>query len=291
MSISFSEVRQILDDIMNDWEQKHGRTPDLPLVHGDPNFGWQTRDQLLNSEGFAFRLIDPSMIGNGQGHQTNLVLALTTGVQGLSQMPSGGPFVSSPDVQKIIQWIDEGCLDEADCQRRDTPTDIMQTVEMLMRDPDVNKQADLDPYPHGPGKLLHKWSVSVRCNTNIGPPIALRVPGIPRGTAGVRPGDIFDANQRNDIYQATGHTYEGLDTAGCLVLHRALSTPSIRPAYDPGADHFPDPNQSYPARNIEANGKWFVAKWEITHNDGTPTLTLSADQQPRVSNVTDRRCP
>jgi len=100
----------------------------------------------------------------------------------------------------------------------------------------------------------------------------------------------FDAHG-TVVTQATGHTYEGLDTAGCLVLHRALSTPSIRPAYDPGADHFPDPNQSYPARNIEANGKWFVAKWEITHNDGTPTLTLSADQQPRVSNVTDRRCP
>jgi len=291
MAVSFTDVKEVLDGVMAAWETKHNRTPDLPGVHADPNFGWGNRDQLLRSEGFGFRLIDPALIGNGQGHQTNLVLALTTGVMGLPQMPLDGPYLPQEQIDLIVRWIDDGCPDQAECEARQVAHEVAETAEMAMRDPEVNRQADLAPYPDGPGKLLHKWEVTVGFDTAPGSPIRIKVKGVSGGTAGIRPGNVFDAIRENDVFQDTGFVYDGGDGRGCVVLHRASIPEAGSPPYDPKADHFPNPNQTYPFRRIDANGRWFVVRWSISAANGTPVLNLTADQQPRVATVGDRRCP
>jgi hypothetical protein len=46
---SFVQVQQSLNDIIAAWAKKNGREPDLPGVHGDPNMGWATKQQLIDS--------------------------------------------------------------------------------------------------------------------------------------------------------------------------------------------------------------------------------------------------
>ena len=148
MAVSFSDVKQILDGVIDDWKARTGRDPNLS-VHGG-SFGWETRDELLNSSGFGFALIDASMIGNNKGHQTNLVIALRdpNGVSFLGQMPQGGPFLEPSEIEKIVEWINDGAPDDAECTARtQAGHEISKTVELNMRDPDVNMQSDLDPYP------------------------------------------------------------------------------------------------------------------------------------------------
>lgn len=291
MAVSFSDVKQILDDAITGWKARTGRDPILS-IHGG-NFGWDSRDDLLLAEAFTHRLIDPSLIGNNKGHQTNLVIALRDqgGVSGLGQMPSLGPFLEPDKIDRIIEWINDGAPDDAECLARQSDHDISQTVELEMRDPDVNRQSDLAPYPDGPGKLLNKWEVTVGFNTTASSPIQIRVTGIPGGSGPVRPGNVFDGIQANDVFQDTGSTFEGSDTHGCMVLQNASVPPTQSPPYDPKADHFPDPNETYNFRHIAANGRWFLVQWQISVSDAETTLQLTARQQPRVDAIADRKCP
>jgi hypothetical protein len=98
-------------------EKKHGHDPDLGK-HRDPGstkpfiFGWSTKDELLKSAAFVdFVLIEPDKIGNGRGKETNLYVALTTGVDEFPRMPRGGPFLSASDTDAIAAWIDAGVPD------------------------------------------------------------------------------------------------------------------------------------------------------------------------------------
>jgi hypothetical protein len=106
-------VKQILDGLIADWTAANGTAPNLRGKHNDPNFGWATKDQLKNSKGRGFQLIQPGVAGK----DTNLVKALTTGVGGFPQMPDGGPYLTDPDpkykgqLDYIIKWIDEGMPD------------------------------------------------------------------------------------------------------------------------------------------------------------------------------------
>jgi len=109
-STTFVHVKEILDNAMTDWSTAHGRQPDLS-VHGDDSFGWNTKEQLAKSDGFGNVLIDPMLVGNGKGNQTNLVIALRTGVPGFPRMPLGGPFLPDDQIDYIAQWIDEGIPD------------------------------------------------------------------------------------------------------------------------------------------------------------------------------------
>jgi hypothetical protein len=78
---------------------------------GDPApFGWRTSDELRKSFAFGLQLIDPQMIGNGRGKETNLYLALTKGVPGNPRMPINGPFLAKADTDTIAAWIDAGAL-------------------------------------------------------------------------------------------------------------------------------------------------------------------------------------
>jgi hypothetical protein len=109
----FADVKVILDRLVA------GRSPErMKDAHGDPSFGWATLDQLKsvvvrpNGQGSdpAYRLIDPSLVGNGQGAKTNLVVALSsaTGVDFNGKMPLGGPYAAAADIRTIIAWIDAG---------------------------------------------------------------------------------------------------------------------------------------------------------------------------------------
>lgn len=109
----FADVKAILDRLVV------GRSvARMQAAHGDPNFGWATLDQLKavvvrpNGPGTdpAYPLIDPSLVGNGQGAKTNLVIALanSTGVDFNGRMPLNGPYAAVADIQTIITWIDAG---------------------------------------------------------------------------------------------------------------------------------------------------------------------------------------
>ncbi len=106
---TFGRVKEILDKAIAAWKQQHGRDPNL-AIHGS-TFGWQTKQQLANAKAFGKRLIDPAKVGNGQGTQTNLVIALKTGVPPFARMPAGGPFVPDAQIQEIVQWIDANMPD------------------------------------------------------------------------------------------------------------------------------------------------------------------------------------
>ncbi|MBW8780481.1 MAG: hypothetical protein JF599_01135 [Verrucomicrobia bacterium] len=90
----------------------------MQAAHGDPTFGWVTLAQLKgvvvrpNGPGTepSYPLIDPSLVGNGKGAQTNLVIALanSTGVDFNGQMPLNGPYAAKADIQTIIDWINAG---------------------------------------------------------------------------------------------------------------------------------------------------------------------------------------
>ena len=106
---TFADVGAILDGALAGFRTKNGRDPDLS-VHLD-NIGWGTKAELLASAAFGLPLIEPGKIGNGQGAQTNLAMALRTGVPGLPRMPYGGPYLSDDKCDTIIQCIDDNVPD------------------------------------------------------------------------------------------------------------------------------------------------------------------------------------
>lgn len=112
---SFWDVKAILD-----WLTNNHTPAQLQSKHG-PTFHWHTRDELLcvvvdlGDGGPTFPLIDKSLIGNGKGNKTNLVIALSNedGVAGHGRMPAGGngdgQFATPLQIETIIAWIDAGC--------------------------------------------------------------------------------------------------------------------------------------------------------------------------------------
>lgn len=107
--MGFQRVKQILDDSVNAWTAAAGQPPDFSL-HG-PSFNWSTKANLLAAVGHGFRLIQPEVIGNGNGASANLILDLRTGVGGNPQMPKDGPFIPDSQIQEIVDWINAGCPD------------------------------------------------------------------------------------------------------------------------------------------------------------------------------------
>lgn len=107
--VTFADVQTILNTALTNWTAAHGRPPDLsghdPSDPSLPTFAhaWDTEANLRAAVGHGKRLIQPEVIGNGKGDQANLVIDLKTGMP--QRMPKGGPFVSDPDIQKIVDWI------------------------------------------------------------------------------------------------------------------------------------------------------------------------------------------
>ncbi len=111
--ISFLDIKAILY-----WLVK-GKEDNLQNVHG-PTFGWGTKEELANvvvdvGRPKTYRLIDPSLVGNGKGAETYLIQALTKGVDGMPRMPfqgnDEGQYATPYQISTIIAWIDAGMPD------------------------------------------------------------------------------------------------------------------------------------------------------------------------------------
>ncbi len=106
--MGFQRVKDILDQGLAAWETQNGQA-DLS-DHG-ATFKWDTKADLLAAVGHGKRLIQPELIGTG-GAQTNLVVDVRTGISSPAlRMPRGGPFIPDPQVQEIVDWINQGCPD------------------------------------------------------------------------------------------------------------------------------------------------------------------------------------
>ncbi len=113
MATSFKVVQGYLYGILGGWAKKHGRQPDIPGVHDDPNMGWETKEQLATSKPFGeYVLIAPEVVGkNGKDSNLYKALALPGGVEGNGQMPQGGPYMTTDQTDYIAQWITDGMPD------------------------------------------------------------------------------------------------------------------------------------------------------------------------------------
>src|SRR5258708_36376676 len=106
--MGFQRVKDILDQGLAAWETQNGQA-DLS-DHGAP-CKWDTKADLLAAVGHGKRLIQAGLSGTG-GAQTNLVVDLRTGISSPAlRMPRGGPFIPDPQVQEIVDWINQGCPD------------------------------------------------------------------------------------------------------------------------------------------------------------------------------------
>jgi hypothetical protein len=96
--VAWARVKEILDGAILGWKaQNNGREPRLKPRRG-ASFGWDTKEMLAAAKALGLRLIDPSMVGNDQGAQTNnLVIALRDedGLEGDWQMPQWRPCPAS----------------------------------------------------------------------------------------------------------------------------------------------------------------------------------------------------
>jgi hypothetical protein len=111
-AVTWAQVKEILDGAIAAWKAQNGREPKLKQKHS-PNFGWDAKQDLAAAVARGHRLIDPAKVGNGQGAQTNLVIALRDddGVDGNGRMPDGGPYLGNDPINAIIRWIDAGMPD------------------------------------------------------------------------------------------------------------------------------------------------------------------------------------
>jgi hypothetical protein len=112
--VDWSRTKEILDDAIQVWkDERSGTQPRLTVIHG-ASFSWNTRDELLSAQARGKPLVAPHLIGNGKGHQTNLVSALRFGFpsDSIRRMPAGGPHVPLVQIAEIAHWIDMGCPDD-----------------------------------------------------------------------------------------------------------------------------------------------------------------------------------
>jgi hypothetical protein len=111
MTVTWARVKEILDKAMERWKAEHGRDPKMEAVHQSP-MSWNTKNELLESEPYGLKLIEPEKIGNGKGEETNLVKILKRNIGGYRRMPSRGPFVPEAEIEEIVNWINAGLPDD-----------------------------------------------------------------------------------------------------------------------------------------------------------------------------------
>ena len=98
--VYWPRVKEILDGVMARWKERWEREP-YPGIH---EYYWDTPQQLLQSAPFGRRLIEPGV----PGRETHLVRSLSLGIARMGRMPLRGPFLSTPEIEEIIAWIDAG---------------------------------------------------------------------------------------------------------------------------------------------------------------------------------------
>ncbi len=99
MEARIAMVRGILNKLADD---KGGS----PRHSGKGRFWNGTRDEFVNGPIYGKTPIIP-----GDSADSFLVKILSGPVDGFSQMPPGGPFISAQDLQFIREWIDDGAPD------------------------------------------------------------------------------------------------------------------------------------------------------------------------------------
>src|SRR5262245_31612520 len=99
-AVTWTRVKEILDGVIADWRAAHAnQVPRLRQKHG-PSFSWDTKADLAAASaviaGETYRLIDPALVAQRRGAETNLIKALRDpdGVDSNGQMPNGGPYLT-----------------------------------------------------------------------------------------------------------------------------------------------------------------------------------------------------
>ena len=107
--MGFARIKEILDQGMAAWVAQNGKAD---LTNHGATFSWETKAALLGATSHGKRLIQPEIVGNGQGSKANLVVDLREGIDSPAlRMPRGGPFIPDAQVQEIEDWINAGCPD------------------------------------------------------------------------------------------------------------------------------------------------------------------------------------
>ncbi len=103
-------IKQILDDALERWKQANNRTPSMKATH-EGHIGWETKEELAESNPYGKQLIEPENVGSGKAGETNLIRILRGPIGGFRRMPSRGPYLSPDEISEIAQWIDAGMPD------------------------------------------------------------------------------------------------------------------------------------------------------------------------------------
>ncbi len=98
--VYWPRVKEILEGLMQRWEQRRGRKP-LPGIH---RFYWDSAQQLANDELCGIRAIEPGI----PARETQFIRSLARSVGTWGRMPLRGPFLSEEEIDELVSWIDGG---------------------------------------------------------------------------------------------------------------------------------------------------------------------------------------
>ena len=108
--VTWSRIKEILDGALVRWAEANGRDPHLKVAH-EGHIGWETKEELADSNPYDKVLIEADKVGNGRAEETNLLRILRGPIGGYRRMPTGGPYLSVDEIKEIAQWIDAGMPD------------------------------------------------------------------------------------------------------------------------------------------------------------------------------------
>ncbi len=100
-------IKEILDRTLERWTEANNRKPAMKATH-DGHIGWETKEELAESNPYGKQLITPDKVGNGKAEETNLIRILRGPIGGFRRMPSRGPYVPPEEIAEIADWINAG---------------------------------------------------------------------------------------------------------------------------------------------------------------------------------------